>query len=262
MLPPHGSRCVHQCRTVGAGVMNEQNTSVFSPGLSQSFTMASIRVCMCPSAFIFFLSWSFLPSGHSESLLCVSGYDWSFRPDARASELHPLLWGNRTPQAAANRTNLLGLTGYGTDSCLYQHTFSSSPLMCWQEETLFLSIWEWCWRNVTDRPSGVNEMTTGVHVMNQLKRLLHRPQSRASSVLVTNTESCGERIPGGRALKAPRFVHRVERTTPKFKGMQLPQRTQMARDHTWTWQGTATSNSPLIPSLWWLLLLCGSEELS
>lgn len=45
-----------------------------------------------------------------------------------ASELHPLLWGNRTPQAAANRTNLLGLTDYGTDSCLHQYTFSSSPL--------------------------------------------------------------------------------------------------------------------------------------
>lgn len=94
-------------------------------------------------------------------------------------------------------------------------------------------------------------MTTGIHVMNQLKRLLHRPQSRASSVLVTvmNTESCGEMLPGGRALKAPRFAHGVERSTPKFKGTQLPQRTQMARDHTWTWQGTATSNSPLIPSL-------------
>lgn len=87
-------------------------------------------------------------------------------------------------------------------------------------------------------------------------------QSFFSTTTVMNTESCGEMLPGGRALKAPRFAHRVERATPKFKGIQLPQRTQMARDHTWTWQGTATSNSPLIPSLWRLLLLRESEELS
>lgn len=112
----------------GAGVMNEQNTSVFSPGCSQSFTTASIRVCMCPSAFIFFRPWPFLPSGHSGSLpLC----QWiGLLPLPRCtSELHPLLWGNRTPQAVANRTNLLGLTDYGTDLCLHQHTFSSSPLI-------------------------------------------------------------------------------------------------------------------------------------
>lgn len=94
--------------------------SVFHDGIHPG-----VHVSKC----IYLLQALALPSFRPQWILALCQWIGLLPLPRCASELHPLLWGNRTPQAVANRTNLLGLTNYGTDLCLHQHTFSSSPLI-------------------------------------------------------------------------------------------------------------------------------------